>query len=261
MAPTIHLVRHAQGLHNVSSEHRDTQDPRLTSEGELQCERLRKSFPYMDQVTHLVASPMRRTIQTCMYSFRPVVAKGKQIVLLPELQEVGGLPCNTGSDPASLDREFGDVVDLSHVEEGWNRTSPGSPFEDGSKLQLLCRARKVRGWLHQLARSADDDAHIVMVSHGNFINVILRDWEPFNRRECWWNAEFRSFQFRDLNPIPTLPPDLGYIYDSENKAVPDMATRRFLRDLMLVETEESRCRDLDPSNFLDSSNGESKVGT
>ncbi|KAL2115950.1 hypothetical protein VTJ04DRAFT_10205 [Mycothermus thermophilus] len=65
----IHLVRHAQGYHNLHPSNHTLPDPELTPLGVDQCRQLRESFPYHDVVTHLVASPMRRTLRTCLLAF------------------------------------------------------------------------------------------------------------------------------------------------------------------------------------------------
>ncbi|PNY28675.1 Phosphoglycerate mutase family protein, partial [Tolypocladium capitatum] len=65
MAPTIHLVRHAQGVHNLSVENEALRDPDLTPLGEQQCAALRASFPHHARITRLAASPLRRTLRTC----------------------------------------------------------------------------------------------------------------------------------------------------------------------------------------------------
>ncbi|RYP86587.1 hypothetical protein DL770_004886 [Monosporascus sp. CRB-9-2] len=58
-----------------------------TEYGEQQCKNLSRTFPYMDKATHLIASPLRRTIKTRLQPFSPVVARSTQIVSRPELQD------------------------------------------------------------------------------------------------------------------------------------------------------------------------------
>ena len=65
----LHLVRHAQGYHNLSAANHTLPDPDLTPLGKEQCAALRRAFPLHDKVTYLVASPMRRTLYTCLYAF------------------------------------------------------------------------------------------------------------------------------------------------------------------------------------------------
>ncbi|RYP57940.1 hypothetical protein DL769_009187 [Monosporascus sp. CRB-8-3] len=203
MAPTIHLVRHAEGLHNVWSNGWDIKDPGLTENGEEQCKNLSRTFPYMDKVTHLIASPLRRTIQTCLQSFGPVVARGTQIVLLPELQEFGQETCNVGSEPEKLRLEFGYRVDLELVGKGWYDKGPNGAFAERDREQREARAQNALEWLYSVSESAADDDHIVVVTHGVFVNVMLKDEESLSRRVFWRNAEYRSFRFVDSHDDPT----------------------------------------------------------
>ncbi|CCC13047.1 hypothetical protein SMACR_06190 [Sordaria macrospora] len=159
----VHLVRHAQGHHNLCAANHALPDPSLTPLGESQCSALRDSFPYHDKITHLVASPMRRTLYTCLLSFQPAVerlAKGKNgkgvVIALPEVQEVSNLPCDVGSSPEKLHEEFdpaGALVGLDLVKEGWqDKESEASPWRpDMEKLKK--RAERARRWLFELAQS------------------------------------------------------------------------------------------------------------
>ncbi|KAK7742413.1 hypothetical protein SLS62_010721 [Diatrype stigma] len=198
MPPTIHLVRHAEGLHNLGRDGDNIRDAPLSRHGRSpQCITLRGTFPHMDKITHLVASPLRRTIETCIHAFRPAVKAGKRVMLVPELQEVGALPCSTGSSVEKLERTFGNDIDTSLLRKGWNNRGAGSGFDDVDMKTLAARARKARQWLWDLAQSAGDDAHIVVVSHGHLINVLLRNYSMLRAEACWRNAEYRSFHFVD----------------------------------------------------------------
>lgn len=179
MKTYIHLVRHAQGLHNIAKENEEILDPDLTPEGERQCATLRDEFPYHDKITHLVASPLRRTLRTCLLAFSPEVEAGKKVIALPELQELSPLPCDTGSNPATLAKEFDrSKVDLSLVKEGWNDKSRGSPWEPTIQA-LEARAKKARVWLRDLAAQSKgaDEVHIVVVTHGGFLHFLTDDWD------------------------------------------------------------------------------------
>ena len=66
MPPTLLLIRHAQALHNESSDW-SIHDPKLTKLGEQQCRELQESLKntkIADEVELIVVSPMRRTLQT-----------------------------------------------------------------------------------------------------------------------------------------------------------------------------------------------------
>ena len=183
MTVTIHLVRHAQGFHNLNLTNQQIPDPYLTPTGKEQCAALRASFPYHDRLTHLVASPMRRTLQTCEQSFRPAVdAKGLKVVAQPLVQEVSTLPCDVGSEPEVLAAEFKEWADISAVPKGWNdKTSPGSPW--APKVDALEeRAKKARVWLRDLGRKwvaegKGESADIVVTTHGGFLHFLTQDWD------------------------------------------------------------------------------------
>ncbi len=186
--PTIHLVRHAQGFHNLSAANQQIPDPLLTDFGKQQCADLSRRFPYQAQLTHLVASPMRRTLYTALLSFEPAAqqqqeggsATGKRVVIaLPEIQELSVLPCDVGSDRAALAAEFGDSVDLSNVGSGWNHKGPWSPWAP-EMARLTARAGAARRWLRDLATRAGEDAHIAVVTHGGFLHFLTEDWDGVN---------------------------------------------------------------------------------
>ncbi|KAK5994977.1 putative phosphatase SPAC5H10.03-like protein [Cladobotryum mycophilum] len=194
MPPTIHLVRHAQGYHNLCAENEKLPDPELTPLGVQQCADLRSSFPHHARLSALVASSMRRTLQTCIQSFGtpglyPVIA-------LDSLQEVSDAPSDTGSSTEKLREEFGDKVDLSRVREGWNQKGEGSFFEPTLE-QLPVRAREARRALRDIA--GQGDAHIAVVSHGAFLHFLTEEWHGITTvyPTSWKNCEYRTFQFVD----------------------------------------------------------------
>lgn len=180
MAPTIHLVRHAQGVHNLPGADGTIPDPDLTPLGEEQCARVRADFPSHDRITHLVASPMRRTLYTCIHSFGPDDADEERrrklypVTALDLLQEVSEARCDTGSAPEKLAAEFGDRVDVSGVDPKWtDKTNPESKFEP-TMAKLVARAREARRALRDIAGKGD--GHLVAVSHGGFLHFLTDDW-------------------------------------------------------------------------------------
>lgn len=160
MAPTLHLVRHAEGFHNLCEANHKIRDPLLTDKGKGQCAKLANDFPYHAAVDCIVASPLKRTIYTALLGFGDDLERQKlKIIALPELQETSNNPCDTGSDLAALAKEFeGKPVDLGLVQEGWNsKTGKWEP----SSSAVEKRAREARQWL--MARPEKD---IVVVTHG-----------------------------------------------------------------------------------------------
>ena len=185
-------------------------DPLLTELGEEQCRKLARDFPYQDSIGAIVASPLRRTIYTALYSFKPRIDKGMQVIALPELCETADVPCDTGTDVGMLTEEMkGKPVDLSRVKEGWNvKTGKWAPTAE----VIIKRAREARQWLK--ARPEDE---IVVVTHGGFLHYLTEDWSDYKKvwgtyscgntsgitadRCClgtgWRNVEYRSFNFAD----------------------------------------------------------------
>ncbi|KHO01813.1 phosphoglycerate mutase family protein [Metarhizium album ARSEF 1941] len=193
MPPTVHLVRHAEGFHNLSVENESMRDPDLTPLGEQQCADLRSAFPSHARLTALVASPLRRTIKTCDLAFGGH-DKLYPIVLLDTLQEVSDAPCDTGSSKDALRAEFGDKIDLQRVRGSWTQKGDGSPFEPTMEA-LMARAKSARRALREIA--GDADGEVAVVSHGGFLHFLTDDWDgvPIDSATAWSNCMCRSYQF------------------------------------------------------------------
>ena len=228
--PTIHLVRHAQGVHNTSEAAWLQRDPELTDLGRSQCAALAATFPFQDAVTHVVASPFRRTLYTALLGFAPALRRtAGRVTALALVQEVSTLPCDVGSPVPRLRDEFGDAVDLAGVPDDWYVKARAGPYAP-EMAKLEARAHKARLWLRDLVRPAGggggggEDAHVVLVSHGGFLHFLTGDWEGVfpNKGEStrcpsegygeraagikglitvpgtgWENTEYRSYEFAD----------------------------------------------------------------
>jgi broad specificity phosphatase PhoE len=175
MAPTIHLVRHAQGFHNLSVENESLHDPDLTPLGEDQCRLLSEVFGDHERLTRLVASPLRRTLHTCLRGFGGRDGAPLPVIALDVLQEVSANQCDVGTAPDQLAAEFGDRVDLRRVDPGFVDKGPDSRFEPTLE-KLTARAREGRLALRDLAGDLDGDDHIVAVSHGGFLHFLTDDY-------------------------------------------------------------------------------------
>ena len=114
---TLYLVRHAQGFHNLALANHQMPDPLLTEFGKEQCRAFHDSFPDMNTIECIVASPLKRTMHTALICFRSIIArKNLRVIALPEVQEMSNMPCDIGSSLEELEREFNDQpVDLSRV--------------------------------------------------------------------------------------------------------------------------------------------------
>lgn len=161
MPPRIHCVRHAQGYHNLDKEGAEQiENPELTPRGRDQCLLLRKNFPYHDKVDLVVASPIRRTIQTALLSMQPSIEKkGFKIRLLPEVQETSAKPMDVGGDPEVIKERFKNApVDVNGLPEDWN-SKQGEWEPTTNHIQKM--ARDARFWLKNRP-----EKEIVLVTHG-----------------------------------------------------------------------------------------------
>jgi broad specificity phosphatase PhoE len=144
-----------------------------------------------NQVELLLASPLRRALQTCELSFAPVVKRGLKIVALPIAEEASDAPCDTGSEVDVLKAEFPDIVDFDHVKHGWY-VHEGEYAVDPKSLNA--RAAKLRRFIRDRP-----EKEVVLVSHGFFNHYITGDVnEKGEQTTPWWKeTELRTFVFLD----------------------------------------------------------------
>mmetsp|Transcript_8073 Transcript_8073/g.23727 ORF Transcript_8073/g.23727 Transcript_8073/m.23727 type:complete len:345 (+) Transcript_8073:87-1121(+) len=161
---TIYLVRHGQAEHNVSGN-LALRDPPLTAFGKRQAKVLDMA-PVLQgrKVELVVASPLRRTLETAVIGFANQEPK-PLFIAHPDVQETGAHPSDTGVEASNLEADFGEVVDLSLCVPKWyEKPAPFDP-ETGVVRADGCEALKKR-----LARLADwllerPEQSIAVVSH------------------------------------------------------------------------------------------------
>jgi broad specificity phosphatase PhoE len=198
MAPVIDVIRHAESTHNTTGNVY-VRDPNLTTEGEWQAFRLGRSYAFMRRISHIVSSPMRRALRTALIAFEDRLLEGKRVLLLPELQETGVRPSDTGQPPDALETAFRPQVDTSMLDRRWCYKGQGSKYAPDVAL-VEARAREARVFLRELAQSGPDDAHIVVVTHAGFAHFLTEDFAGLSPPcfTSYANTAMRSFQFVDL---------------------------------------------------------------
>ncbi|KAI0121489.1 phosphoglycerate mutase-like protein [Hypoxylon sp. NC0597] len=233
MAPTIDIIRHAESYHNLIGP--DIPDPPITRRGEKQCEHLRQIYPYGDKVAYIVSSPLRRAIDTALIAIKPLVGDELELILRPELQEVNASPSSTGSTKEQLQASY-NTLDMSALSDDWYIKGSDTPFAPNVE-KVEARAKVARIWLRMLARkvveSGNEDAHIVVVTHGEFAHWLTDNFigVDYGRNSGWSVCEFRSYQFTNLDAPET-------------------------EDVPLVETQESlERRGVDPDKASVSPDG------
>jgi broad specificity phosphatase PhoE len=189
LPPTLYLIRHGEAQHNVSDDHTYTRDTILTPTGELQAAGLRSALPASSRlrIGAVVASPLRRALQTALIGFEDLIipdnakvvtnqasvdttvldaaqTQGKplRVVALPEAREMSTLPFNRGLPVADLVAEFDAVnskwrgcVNFDLVSPEWSNETWPCGIEVWEQ-----RAREARRWLREKMRQLSlSDSH------------------------------------------------------------------------------------------------------
>ncbi|PYI24575.1 phosphoglycerate mutase-like protein [Aspergillus violaceofuscus CBS 115571] len=198
MPALIHLVRHAEGLHNLRHNVQIPDAP-LSERGFNQAELLGQKFlsAHSDSVGAVISSPLRRSIQTSLTALRRVlhadqypantsvgVRPGVRLGLDPALREFGGgVPCNTGSPVSELMSEFPTLHQLQQLDPDWFDDSGRDPSSAGRiKQEILGRLEQMQADLHE----NPDRTDIVVVTHDGIIGALapgirieLGQWKSF----------------------------------------------------------------------------------
>ena len=158
------LVRHAESEWNrLFSRTRvdpGIRDPALTEVGREQAEALVGRIATLE-VTRLIASPYRRTLETATTVAR---ALDLPIRVEPLVRERCVFSCDIGT-PASRLRTLWPGLDFSHLDELWW----GEPEE--SEASLLDRAARFR----RQVEADDDPAPAAVITHWGFIRALTQE--------------------------------------------------------------------------------------
>ncbi|KAJ1619615.1 histidine phosphatase superfamily [Pavlovales sp. CCMP2436] len=139
---TVYLVRHGMAAHNVTGN-LQLRDPRLTRDGREQAGSVRASAPVLlgRAVELVVASPLRRTLETAILAFGDQLPR-PSFIAHPDAQETGVHPSDTGSEVDSdtgseaLMPEFADF-DLGLCGARW--------YDKPAPYDVLARVRHEAG--------------------------------------------------------------------------------------------------------------------
>lgn len=185
----LYLIRHGQSANNVLAEEikerpgpysfgtymkERVAEPPLTDLGELQAKML-GDHAHALPLTRLYCSPMLRTLQTAQPLARSL---GIHPSVWVDLHEQGGVFHRPGSDSKSVGlpglkrsemRELFPDYQLDTVgEKGW--------WRGGEEDLPSCHARAIRvaDKLHSMAKDQAKDDCIGAVSHGTFMDCLLK---------------------------------------------------------------------------------------
>ncbi|KAK3197346.1 hypothetical protein GRF29_1536g1436629 [Pseudopithomyces chartarum] len=187
MPPTLLLIRHAQALHNATSDW-SIHDPPLSKLGEEQCKELQESLKnsqIANQVELIVISPMRRTLQTASIGLEWLIKdKGIKVLTDAGWQENSDKPCDTGSPISTMATGFPDLdfstVDPLYPDKTSNLSSNPYAF---TRKAILARGQARLQSLYNRPEKV-----IAVVSHSGFLRAAV-----CNRR--FFNADWRVFDY------------------------------------------------------------------
>lgn len=171
----IHIVRHAQGYHNVNKEYREIRhlDARLTDHGLQQCAGLASKAPSLPENAMVVTSTMTRCIQTALCSFPNV----KRFLAHESIRETVNFACDQRRVISELQQDH-PKVDFSHVkvhkDELWNSYDMMLGHDHSGhreSAQLYKVAERGREFLHWL--KGREETEVVVCSHEAFLRCIL----------------------------------------------------------------------------------------
>jgi broad specificity phosphatase PhoE len=159
----------------LSSPH--PRSPRLAQQkGHLQSRAVPATYPTFfnslsPATTLLLTSPFHRTVQTTLTAFASVLPPTSPtpipLLILPQLQECGNQPCDTGDDLASTKTMFPQqFLDWSECTDGWNSNRG---FYEASEEKQAERAKWVRRWIRERP-----EEKVVVICHHGFLRRITK---------------------------------------------------------------------------------------
>ena len=201
MPGKVHLVRHAEGLHNLYDD-TSIPDAPLSQRGFDFAEDLGKRFVKANSnaVGLLISSPLRRAIETSFTAFNRVlrsdlyllepgggVIDGVEMWLDANLQEIDDVPANTGSVSDELRRYFPGLVGQIHdMGPDWNDKAT-LPTVAQRKAQILDRMQQVLRDLGASGTREKEKKDVVVVTHAGVIDLLapgvsveVAQWKTFS---------------------------------------------------------------------------------
>ena len=194
----LHVIRHAQGTHNVLSDYRSAQhmDARLTAKGMLQCKEFAapivqqnetRAYSLLKTTELIVTSPLTRTIQTALHCMEPVLLQSKHkhrnavsVIAMECIREIVNHICDRRRCISEIAREYPEV-NFEHSMMETDHDALWQQYEEvygtqedyrGSRESLdlpsiAHRARDFFTWLSQRPEST-----VAIFSHGDFLRFL-----------------------------------------------------------------------------------------
>ena len=181
----IDLLKAEHNLAHIHGRDRaDYPDPELTALGMKQCQRAMETFPFMDDIAIILSSPLRRALQTALFTFQPLYIRGLKLIPWSALREWGNGASNIGSAVAEMEKEMAALpVDLRLLNDGWELETDEE--EKGAERSNIVRKDLFDlgeilltggAWKGIRMKKHAGPVHIMVVSHGGFLANVM--WAP-----------------------------------------------------------------------------------
>lgn len=180
-------------------------DPPLTPLGLAQAGAIATTFPYLASVAIVLTSPLVRALQTTLAGFSHIItldgsshsrpSSTVKLLIDRDLQERSDLPCDTGSDRASLVAAF-PSLDFGALDEDWFA-------KDGlyaaNEASVIRRARIVREKLWDVTVTLKEENRdskmpkaVIVVTHGVFMKFLSQDMDIDLPKAGWKGFHVRK---------------------------------------------------------------------
>jgi broad specificity phosphatase PhoE len=184
----IHVVRHAEGTHNVLENYGDPTnfDARLTPKGKEQCARLaqnvKETIPELVgnvEDIGVITSPMTRCVQTALYSFPWLTATDSGVPFLAHecIRETVNYICDRRRTVSEIAQEFPRVdfalcdKDKDFIWDDYRNRLPDEwdkQMESGELNAVANRALEAFGVLQERP-----EHHLIVCSHSGKTSLLL----------------------------------------------------------------------------------------
>ena len=189
----ILAIRHAESVWNVLQQQHPNPEERyhprmwtidcdITERGVQQALAAGKEMAKdIGSIDLLIISPLRRALQTASLLLEAFSTQPAKVIISSDVTEVMVDPCDIGSSPQVMSKEF-PVWDFSHLDEHWwhggkSQEETLSRMRDQKGLESDEEAeRRIDVFKNRLRKmSGEAGNNIVIVCHGDFIWWLTRN--------------------------------------------------------------------------------------
>lgn len=170
------LTIHQAG--NGREENYFIHDPELTSQGIKDCHAFSKAFDRHDHITHLIVSPLSRTVSSALAMFAPAIADGIKLTLVPEIQAASSCFSCIGLPRDQLKEKYRmwkNSINFDFVGSTWTVKLDG-PYSSHYDC-VHKRVKEIIQWCRD-GKDSDDGVdgrrEIVLVTHQSILGHLGR---------------------------------------------------------------------------------------